>query len=162
MRSYLSDRKNRVCITGESSATTKMIFGMPQGSVVGPWMFTNYVLPIGDIIKHYGPPLCRWFTDIHNLQPKDTWRCGGLPLQDQSWHTGNQAMDDCQQVEVQWWETRVFHCRSSARSRSPIWLNPSTWWWQQVFSILQRALPRRSLWHQYASVRPGFSHMQNS
>ena len=53
VRSYLSDRKNRVCITGESSATTKMISGMPQGSVVGPWMFTNYVLPIGDIIKHY-------------------------------------------------------------------------------------------------------------
>ena len=31
-----------------------MIFGMPQGSVVGPWMFTNYVLSFGDIIKHYG------------------------------------------------------------------------------------------------------------
>ena len=54
VRSYLSDRKNRVCITGESSATTKMIFDMPQGSVVGPWMFINYVLPIGDIIEHYG------------------------------------------------------------------------------------------------------------
>ena len=54
LRSYLSDRKNRVCITGESSATTKMTYGMPQGSVVGSWMFTNYVLPIGDIIKHYG------------------------------------------------------------------------------------------------------------
>ena len=53
-RSYLSDRKNEVCITGESSATTKMISGMPQGLMVGPWMFINYVLPIGDIIKHYG------------------------------------------------------------------------------------------------------------
>ena len=53
-RFYMSDRKNRGCITGESSVTTKMIFGMPQGSVVGPWMFTNYVLPIGNIIKHYG------------------------------------------------------------------------------------------------------------
>jgi len=54
VRSYLSDRKNRVCIAGESSATSKMKFGMPQGSVVGPWMFTNYILPIGDIIKRYG------------------------------------------------------------------------------------------------------------
>ena len=54
VRSYLSDRKNRVWITGESSATTKMIFGMPQGSMVGLWMFNNYVLPIGDSIKHYG------------------------------------------------------------------------------------------------------------
>ena len=55
VRSYLSNRKkNRGCITGESSATTKMIFGMPQDPVVGPWMLTNYVLPIGDIIKHYG------------------------------------------------------------------------------------------------------------
>ena len=49
--SYLSDRENRVCIAGESSATTK---GMPQSSVVGPWMFTNYDLSIGDNMKHYG------------------------------------------------------------------------------------------------------------
>ena len=50
----MSDWKNRFCIDGEPSATTKMKFGMPQGSVVGPWMFTNYILPIGDIIKRYG------------------------------------------------------------------------------------------------------------
>ena len=50
----LIGRTHRVCITGESSATTKMIFGTPQSSVVGPWMLTNYVLPIGDIIKHHG------------------------------------------------------------------------------------------------------------
>ena len=95
------------------------------------------------------------------LQPLTSIVNSLLPS-DESLHTWNQAMDDCQQVEVQWWENRFLHCSSLARSRSPIWLKPSTWWWQEVFSILQRAQPRRSLWHQHANVRPGFSHMQNS
>ena len=65
VRSYLSDRKNRVCITGVSSATTKMMFVMPQGLMVGPWIIINHVLPIGDIIKHYGLSYHLYADDSH-------------------------------------------------------------------------------------------------
>ena len=51
--SYLTNRSNRVCINGEFSDATTMRYGMPQGSVVGPWLFTKYILPVGDIIRSH-------------------------------------------------------------------------------------------------------------
>ena len=51
--SYLTDRSNRVYINGKLSDATTMRYGMPQGSVVGPWLFTKYILPVGDIIRRH-------------------------------------------------------------------------------------------------------------
>ena len=51
--SYLSDRKQTVIIDGASSDPEILKCGVPQGSVLGPILFTVYVQPLGEILRKY-------------------------------------------------------------------------------------------------------------
>ena len=51
--SYLKGRTNRVSISGTLSDKQSVDFGVPQGSVVGPLIFTFYTKPVADIITHH-------------------------------------------------------------------------------------------------------------
>ena len=53
-KSYLSGRSQSVLINGTQSKPTSLVCGVPQGSVLGPILFTIYMLPLGDIIKRHG------------------------------------------------------------------------------------------------------------
>ena len=53
-RSYLSERKQSVLINGVNSKSMPLTCGVPQGSVLGPILFTIYMLPLGKIISRHG------------------------------------------------------------------------------------------------------------
>ena len=53
IKSYLADRSQSVNINGGVSNDTPLAFGVPQGSALGPILFSIYTTPIGDIIKRH-------------------------------------------------------------------------------------------------------------
>ena len=52
IRSYFSDRTQRVQIDGIMSDFASLLCGVPQGSVLGPMKFCLYLLPLGAILRH--------------------------------------------------------------------------------------------------------------
>ena len=54
LQSYLSNRRQAVQILGASSAETGVPYGVPQGSVLGPVLFTLYTSPLGHISRKHG------------------------------------------------------------------------------------------------------------
>lgn len=53
-KSYLSDRTQTVRISGCSSSTSHLRYGIPQGSILGPLLFVLYASPIEDIVRKHG------------------------------------------------------------------------------------------------------------
>ena len=53
IRSYFSDRTQRVQIDGIMSDCARLLCGVPQGSVMGPMKFCLYLLPLGAILRHH-------------------------------------------------------------------------------------------------------------
>ena len=53
-KSYLEDRVQSVSVDGEQSPERKLKYGVPQGSVLGPILFTAYTASLSDIICPFG------------------------------------------------------------------------------------------------------------
>ncbi len=52
--SYLFDRQHYIAVRKARSSTAPVSHGVPQGSVLGPFLFIIYMLPLGNIIHHHG------------------------------------------------------------------------------------------------------------
>ncbi|KAK7092477.1 hypothetical protein V1264_008215 [Littorina saxatilis] len=53
IQNYLSDRKQFVLIDGQQSAETSLVFGVPQGCVLGPVLFIMYTAPLTTLIENH-------------------------------------------------------------------------------------------------------------
>ena len=54
---YLTDHCQVIQLNGESSDEMRLQFGVPQGSVLGPLLFTSYTAPLGEISRRHGVEL---------------------------------------------------------------------------------------------------------
>ena len=54
MESYLTERQMKVCIRGSYSMSVTLKYGVPQGSCLGPILYTLYTQPLFDLINDCG------------------------------------------------------------------------------------------------------------
>lgn len=54
VQSYLTDRKQFVLVNGGRSADENLTCNVPQGSVLGPALFSDYNAPVCDIFRRHG------------------------------------------------------------------------------------------------------------
>ena len=66
-RSYLLDRNQCVVVNNSVSSSSPVMFGVPQGSVLGPVLFVLYTTPLSDIIANH-PDNHQLFADDTQLQ----------------------------------------------------------------------------------------------
>ena len=53
-RSYLTDRSQSIIIDDEISKPKQLKYGVPQGSILGPLLFTAYMTPMKNVIERHG------------------------------------------------------------------------------------------------------------
>ena len=53
IKSYLHDRTQTVIVDGKLSGKRVKDCDVPQGSVLGPELYSDFTQPLGDLIKHY-------------------------------------------------------------------------------------------------------------
>jgi retron-type reverse transcriptase len=54
LKSYLLDRHEQVVIQDIKSMPRNLKYGVPQGSVLGPQLFSLYTAPLGKVIREHG------------------------------------------------------------------------------------------------------------
>ena len=69
--SYLKDRYQSVHVKETSSSPTLLNCGVPQGSVLGPVLFTIYTGPLGDIARRHGINVHMYADDAQLYVPFD-------------------------------------------------------------------------------------------
>ncbi len=105
MVQILSDRHQFVAVNGEVSYQSQVQYGVPQGSVLGPLLFTLYMLPLGDIIREHGVSFHCYADDTRfyiSSQPDETYQFAKLT--------------ECI-VDIKNWMTRNFLLLNSEKNR---------------------------------------------
>jgi len=104
-QNYLLDRTQSVIIDGIESNIWQILFGVPQGSVLGPILFIIYTSPLGDILRHHG-------IDFH-LYADDTQIYLSFDIDEIN--TAYEKMEKCIS-EIRTWMAKQFLCLNDSKT----------------------------------------------
>jgi exonuclease III len=90
--SYLSDRTQAVLIDEFESALHMLLYGVPQGSVLGPILFILYISPLGDLLRQWGMSYHLYADDTQLYISFDVAEC----------HAGMRNMEQCVELVRSW------------------------------------------------------------
>jgi len=76
IRSFLSGRTQQVVFGGEQSVTSAVPFGVPQGTLLGPLLYTLYTAPLFDFVAQHRVNAHQYADDLqlHLCVPPATLR----------------------------------------------------------------------------------------
>src|SRR5206468_11072210 len=99
VQSYLGSRTQYVKVRNEQSPTTPLTVDVPQGSVLGPFLFSVYVSPISDIISSYSVEYHQYADDTQLYTAvksgSDTESIRNLNHANVQSETGSRGMECC-------------------------------------------------------------------
>jgi hypothetical protein len=67
IKNFLTDRKQKVVLNGSNSDWTEVTSGIPQGSVLGPILFTIYINDLPDVVYN----MAKLFADDTKLYDEE-------------------------------------------------------------------------------------------
>ena len=92
---YLTDRCQVIQLNGESFDKMQLQFGVPQGSVLGPLLFTSYTAPLGEIARRHS-------VELHLYADDTQVYMSFSPLSDESTTRTFQRIEACI-AEIRTW-----------------------------------------------------------
>ena len=112
--SYLSQRTQQVQIKGTLSEKKQLTTGVPQGSCLGPVLFTIYVADLFQIIEKHlpeSPGLCRWPSSLPVIQTHSFHESNSLSHCHWKLCGRTEELDDFQHAYGEWQQDRILDCR---------------------------------------------------
>ena len=117
IKSYLSNRKQKIKIGDSFSEAVILPFGVPQGSVLGPLLFTLYTSPLSQVISK--------FKVTHHLYADDTQIY--LAVDSRNFDSSMEELTECLKSVQKWMDgvklklnpekKRIYHNRSKSYQR---------------------------------------------
>ena len=85
---------------GRASQPTVLKYGVPQGSVLGPLLFTICITPLGHVIRHYNTLYHLLVDDTQMHKYSSPKHFAKLPLDIQSWAESVRDLMACNKLRM--------------------------------------------------------------